>query len=269
MPRAIWSGSISFGLVNIPIKVYNAVTPKNIRFHLLHEKDKSRIRQKRVCIAEDKEVGNDELVKGYEVSRDNYVVLTDDELEELDPETTRTIDILDFVQLPEIDPVYYDNSYYLVADARSEKPYALLHQAMLKSKRVAVARVVMRDKEYLVALRPLAEGIMMETMHYADEVHPADTVLEAAGQKKVKVDEREVKMATQLIDTLSAKFDPEKYPSQHRERVMQLIERKAAGEVVEAPAPKAKVHTRAVDLLAQLEKSVELAKKKVKVEVEG
>lgn len=266
MPRAIWSGSISFGLVNIPIKVFNAVSPKNIRFHLLHEKDKSRIRQKRICIEEDKEVTNDELVKGYEVSRDNYVVITDEELEALDPETTRTIDILDFVELPEIDPVYYDNSYYLVADERSEKPYALLHQAMLKAKRVGVARVVMRDKEYLVALRPLQEGIMMETMHYADEVHPASEVLESAGHKKVKVDDREVKMATQLIDTLSAKFDPAKYPSQHRERVHELIEKKAAGEIITAAAPKAKVHTRAVDLLAQLEKSVELAKKKVEVE---
>jgi DNA end-binding protein Ku len=266
MPRAIWSGSISFGLVNIPVKVYNAVTPKNIRFHLLHEKDKSRIRQKRICIAEDKEVPNEELAKGYEISRDNYVVLSDEELEALDPETTRTVDILDFVELPQIDPVYYDSSYYLVPDARSEKPYALLHQAMLKAKRVAVARVVMRDKEYLVALRPLAEGIMMETMHYADEVHPPATVLESAGLEKVKVDEREVKMATQLIDTLSAKFDPEKYPSQHRERIHELIERKAAGEIVTAAAPKPKVHTRAVDLLAQLEKSVQMAKKKVEVE---
>lgn len=266
MPRAIWSGAISFGLVNIPVKVFNAVTEKNIRFNLLHEKDKSRIRQKRICIAEEKEVPNEELVKGYEISRDNYVVLTDEELEALDPETTRTVDIQDFVELAEIDPVYFDNSYYLVPDTRSEKPYALLHQAMLKSKRVGIARVVMRDREYLVALRPLEEGIMMETMHYADEVHAPSTVLEGAGLKKVKVDEREVKMAAQLINTLSAKFDPEKYPSHHRERVHELIERKAAGEVVTAAAPRPKVHTRAVDLLAQLEKSVALAKKRIEVE---
>ena len=266
MPRAIWSGSISFGLVNIPVKVINAVTPKNIRFHLLHAKDKSRIRQKRVCIEEGKEVPNDQLVRGFEVSRDHYVVLTDEELEALDPETTRTIDILDFVELPEIDPVYYDSSYYLVAEERSEKPYALLHQAMLKAKRVAVARVVMRDKEYLVALRPIKDGIMMETMHYAEEVAPPDTVFEATTHKKAKVDEREVKMATQLIDTLASTFDPEKYPSQYREHVRRLIERKAAGEVVTATPRRPKVHTRAVDLLAQLEKSVAIAKKKIEVE---
>jgi DNA end-binding protein Ku len=266
MPRAIWSGSISFGLVNIPVKVHNAVSPKNIRFHLLHNKDKSRIRNQRVCVAEDKEVTSEELVRGFEVSRDNYVVVTDEELEALDPESTRTIDILDFVQLSEIDPVYFDSSYYLAPEPRSEKPYALLHTAMLRSKRVGIARVVMRDKEYLVALRPVKAGIMMETMHYAEEVNPPEPVFESGETKKVDVDDREVKMATQLVSALSAEFDSQKYVNEHRERVRALIDRKAAGEVIVATASKPVVQKQAADLLAQLEKSVQMAKHKIEAE---
>lgn len=262
MPRSIWSGSISFGLVNIPVKVYNAVTEKQVRFHLLHDKDHSRIRLKRVCIADGEEVPSENLVKGYEIAPDQYVTVTDEELEALDPEATRTVDILDFVDLEQIDPVFFDRSYYLMPDARASKPYALLQAAMLKAKKVGVARVVMRDKEYLVALRPLADGLVMETMHYADEVHPASEVLQGVAQHAQTVDARELTMAQTLIKTLSSEFDPAKYKSEHETRLHDLLEKKAAGEKIHV-APKAKPETRAVDLLAQLEKSVQLAKERI------
>lgn len=266
MPRAIWSGSISFGLVNIPVKVFNAVSEKSIRFHLIHEKDGSRIHIKRVCNADGKEVPSNELVKGYEIAPDQYVTITDEELEALDPEMTRTIDIKDFVDLSQIDPVYYEKSYYLAPDARAAKPYSLLHAAMLKAKKVGIARVVMRDKEYLVAMRALPEGLVMETMHYAEEVVPPGVVLEGTAEAAKKVEARELAMAQQLIDTLAAKeFDPEKYPSEHRERVKALIEKKAAGETITA-APKQKPQTRAADLLSQLEKSVALAKQRIEAQ---
>jgi DNA end-binding protein Ku len=260
MPRSIWSGAISFGLVNVPIKLYSAVSRKTVRFHQLNAKTGHRIAQKRVDSVSNEEVQYEDIVKGYELTKEHYVVITPDELEALDPERSRTIDIEDFVDLAEIDPIYYDHPYYLVPDKGAAKAYGLLLQAMQESDKVAVARVVLRSKEQLVAIRPARDGVlMMETMIFADEVVPTDEIDELPEAKELKVSDREVKMAQQLIDSLSSDFEPEKYRDEYREKVLELIERKAAGEEIavqpEAPEPK-----KVPDLMAALEASLAAVK---------
>ena len=212
MPRSMWSGAISFGLVNVPVKLYSAVSRKTVRFHQLNAKTGHRIAQKRVDSVTNEEVPYEDIVKGYELTKERYVVITPEELEALDPEKTRTIDIEDFVDLEDIDPIYYDHPYYLVPDKGAAKAYGLLLQAMQESEKVAIARVVIRSKEQLVAIRPAPGGVLtMETMIFADEVVPTDDIDELPGAKELKVSEREVKMAQQLIDSLSSDFEPEKY----------------------------------------------------------
>jgi DNA end-binding protein Ku len=262
MPRSIWRGAISFGLVNVPVKLYSAVSKKTVRFNQLHEKDNSRIQMKRWCPEEDAEVPYEEIVKGYEISPDKYVVITPEELESLDPKKTRTIDIEDFVDLDEIDPLYYEHPYYLVPDTGAAKPYKLLLSALQQSNKVAIARVVIRSKEYLTAIRP-ADGVLtMETMLFADELVPTKE-LDELPDEDVSATEREVQMAMQLIESLTTEFEPEKYHDTYREAVLDLIERKAEGEeiVVEAaPEEPAKVP----DLMAALEASLAATKKKPK-----
>ena len=257
MPRAIWSGAISFGLVNVPIKLFTATSQKAVRFHQLHDKDGARIQQKRVCSKDGEEIPNEHIVKGYEVSRDKYVVITPEELDALDPKASRTVDILDFVDLDEIDPVYFDSTYYMVPEKGAAKAYALLLEAMRKSKKVAIARVVLRQKQHLVALRPLKNALSMETMLYADEVVSTDT-LEGLPED-IEVTDRELAMAQQLIDSLADDFKPERYKDDYRERVLDMIERKAEGQEIvvneeeEEQAP-------VVDLMAALEASLAAAK---------
>ena len=260
MPRSMWSGAISFGLVNVPIKLYSAVSRKTVRFHQLNGKTGHRIAQKRVDSATGEEVPFEDIVKGYELTKERYVVIAPEELEALDPEKTRTIDIEDFVDLEDIDPIYYDHPYYLVPDKGAAKAYGLLLQAMQESDKVAVARVVLRSKEQLVAIRPAPGGVlMMETMIFADEVVPTDQIDDLPEEKELKVSDREVKMAQQLIDSLSSEFEPEKYRDEYREKVVELIERKAAGEEIavqpEAPEPK-----KVPDLMAALEASLAAVK---------
>jgi len=255
MARAIWSGSISFGLVNIPIKVVTAVTDKEIRFHMLHEKDGTRIKFKRICPTEEKEVPNEEIVRGYEVSRGEYVTFTDEELEAADPEAARTIDISEFVLLDEIDPSYYDKPYYLIPDKNADKPYALLLAALQKTEKVAIARVVMRDKEYLVALRPKGDALTMSTMHFFEEVVPPEAVTEEMKADPASVDKKQLMLAEQLIESLTEEFDPAKHKNTHREKVQALIDAKIKGQkVVVEPTAKAAVKT--VDLMAALESSL-------------
>jgi DNA end-binding protein Ku len=260
MPRSMWSGAISFGLVNVPVKLYSAVSRKTVRFHQLNGKTGHRIAQKRVDSATNEEVSYEDIVKGYELTKEHYVVITPDELEALDPEKSRTIDIEDFVDLEQIDPIYYDHPYYLVPDKGAAKAYGLLLQAMQESDKVAVARVVLRSKEQLVAIRPAPGGVlMMETMIFADEVVPTDEIDDLPAAKELKVSDREVKMAQQLIDSLSSDFEPDKYRDEYREKVLELIERKAAGEEIavqpEAPEPK-----KVPDLMAALEASLAAVK---------
>jgi DNA end-binding protein Ku len=258
MPRAIWSGAISFGLVNIPVKLYSAVSRKTVRFHQIDADSGSRVKQKRVSEGSGDEVPYENIVKGYEIGQDRYVTITPEELDSLQPEKTRTIDIEDFVQLDQIDPIYYDHPYYLVPDKGAEKAYRLLYDAMQDAGKVAIARVVIRSKENLVAIRPHDRVLTMETMLFADEVIPPDSLDDAptGGKKTTK---RELDMAKQLIESLTSDFEPEKYRDEYREQVLDMIERKAQGEeiVVEAPAEKPE---KVPDLMAALEASIASAK---------
>ena len=257
MPRPIWSGAISFGLVNVPVKLYSATSSKDVRFHQLDGKSKSRIKQKRVSMATGEEVPFEDIVKAYEIAPDNYVTIAPEELEALDPKATKTIDIEDFVDLDQIDPVYYERPYYLVPDKGGQKAYALLRNAMRETNKVGIARVVLRTKQYLAAIRPKDDALVMETMLFADEVNPLDE-LDLPGPD-VDVTEREEKMARSLIDSLSTDFEPDKYHDEYRERVLELIEQKASGQeiVVEEAAEEA---PRVVDLMAALEASLAAVK---------
>ena len=265
MPRAIWSGAISFGLVNVPIKLFTATSQKDVRFHQLHDRDGARIQQKRVCSKDGEEVTLDHIVKGYEISRDRYVLITPEELDTLDPKASRTIDIQDFVDLDEIDPVYFDSTYYMVPEKGAAKAYALLLEAMRRSNKVAIARVVLRQKQHLVALRPLKNALSMETMLYADEVVSTDS-LEGLPED-IEVSDRELAMAQQLIDSLSAEFQPEQYRDDYRERVIAMIERKAEGQEIVAEEEPEET-TPVVDLMAALEASLKAAKSRRDEEAE-
>jgi DNA end-binding protein Ku len=260
MARSIWSGAISFGLVNVPVKLYSAVSRKTVRFHQLNGKTGHRIAQKRVDSGTNDEVAYEDIVKGYELTKESFVVITPDELEALDPEKSRTIDIEDFVDLADIDPVFYDHPYYLVPDKGAAKAYGLLLNAMKESGKVAIARVVLRSKEQLVAIRPApGDVLMMETMIFADEVVAPDQIDDLPEAKELKASDRELKMAQQLIESLSSDFEPEKYRDEYREKVLELIERKASGEEIavqpEAPQPK-----QVPDLMAALEASLAAVK---------
>jgi DNA end-binding protein Ku len=261
MPRAIWSGAISFGLVNIPVKLYSAVSRKTVRFHQLDGKDGMRIQQKRVNPKTGDEVPYERLVKGHEIAPDRYVVVKPEELDAIEPRKTRMIEIEDFVELAEIDPIFYDHPYYLVPGKGAAKAYALLLQAMEDSGRVGIARVVIRSKEQLVALRAKDGVLHMETMLFGDEVIPPDSLEELPEESELKASKREVQMAAELIDSLANDFDPDKYHDEYRERVLELIERKAEGEEI-AVQPEEEASAEEVpDLMAALEASIAEAKR--------
>jgi DNA end-binding protein Ku len=255
MPRAIWSGAISFGLVNVPIKMYSATSPKTVRFHQLSAKTGTRIKQKRVDPSTGDEVAFDDIVKGYELSPDRYVLIEPEELEALDPKATKTIDIEEFVDLAEIDPIYYDHSYYLAPATGGAKAYRLLLEAMREAGKVAIGRVVIRSKQQLCALRPSGDAMALSTMLFGDEVLSPDRLDELEGLDEAEATKRELTMAQQLIESLSADFDPSKFKDDYRERVLDLIERKAAGEEI-AVQPEAEDETPAPDLMAALEASL-------------
>jgi len=262
MPRPIWTGSISFGLVNVPVKLFTATSPQDVRFHQLRRSDGSRIRQKRVSAIDGEEVPFEEIVKGYEVGTDQYVVVEPDELTALDPKATQTIDIEEFVSLDQIDPIYYEHAYYLVPDKRAEKAYALLTAAMADTDKVAIAKFVMRTKQYLASVRPAGRALVLSTMLYADEVVPADSLEGLPDEDDVGVSDRELQMAESLIESLSADtFEPEKFHDTYRERVLELIDAKAAGKTIVA-APAVDTTARVVDLMAALEASVKAAKQR-------
>ncbi len=255
MPRAIWSGAISFGLVNVPVKLYSATSPKTVRFHQISSKTGTRIRQQRVDPSTGEEVSYDEIVKGYEISPDRYVLISSEELESLDPKATKTIDIEEFVELQEIDPIYYDHSYYLAPATGGAKAYKLLLDAMREAGKVGVGRFVLRTKQQLCALRPTGEVLTLSTMLFGDEVVPPDKIDELDAIEEAEASERELRMAEQLIDSLSAEFEPSKFHDDYRERVLALIERKAAGEEI-AVQPPVEEPKAAPDLMAALEASL-------------
>jgi DNA end-binding protein Ku len=256
--RAIWSGSISFGLLNVPVKLYSAVSKQTVRFRELREGDGSRVKHKRVAESDGKEVPYEKIVKGYEYAPDQYVVLSRDELAELDPKRTRAIEIQDFVDLDDIDPIYFEQPYFLGPDKGAERAYALLVQAMKDARKVAVARFVLRNKEHLAAIRPMEDVLTLTTMRFHDEVSsPQDLDGEVFEEAKPKKPEkRELEMAKQLIESLTSDFKPDRYRDEYREELLDLLERKAAGkEVVTAPTEEPKP-TKAPDLMAALEESL-------------
>jgi DNA end-binding protein Ku len=258
MARSIWSGAISFGLVNVPVKLYSAVSKKNVRFHQLHGKDGVRIQMKRICPADDEEIPYEDIVKGYELSPDRYVVITPEELESLDPKKTRSIDIEEFVDLEDIDPIFYDHPYYLAPDRGAGKAYNLLVSAMREANKVAIARVVIRQKEHLTAIRPTGDVLTMATMVFHDEVVPPDTIEEVEAAAETETTKRELEMAQQLIESLSTDFDPTRYRDEYRERVLELIEAKAEGQEITLQPPEEP--EKVPDLMAALEASVAAAR---------
>lgn len=255
MARAIWSGAISFGLVNVPVKLYSATAPKAVRFHQLSARTGARIRQKRIDPTTDQEVPYEEIVKGYELAPDRYVRIEPEELEALDPKATKTIEIEEFVDLDEIDPIYYEHSYYVVPTAGGAKAYRLLLDAMRKSGKVGIGKVVLRSRQQLCALRPTGEVLTLTTMLWGDEVLSPERLDELESVSEAEASDRELKMAEQLIESLAAHFEPDKFRDEYRERVLELIERKAAGEEI-VVQPQAAEPTAAPDLMAALEASL-------------
>jgi DNA end-binding protein Ku len=256
MARSIWSGAISFGLVSVPVRLYSATEQKDVRFHEFDERSGKRIRHKRVAEGSNKEVDYDEISKGYEVSKGKYVVLSKEELEAADPEKTRTIDIEDFVELAEIDPIYFEKTYYLGPgkDAGSKRAYALLVEAMEDTGLVAISRFVMRSKEYLATVRPKDGVLLLDTMFFADEVRDAKDVLEESAAR-TKVEARDLKMAKQLIGSLATDFQPKKYKDEYRKRVLSVIKKKEQGkEIVVEEETRAETPP---DLMEALRASVE------------
>jgi DNA end-binding protein Ku len=260
MPRAIWSGAVSFGLVNVPVKLYSALSRKSVSFNQIDSNSGARVKQKRVSAETGEEVPYEQIVKGYEISPGNYVTITDDEMASLDPEAVRTIDIDEFVDLADIDPMFYDNAYYLAPESTAVKPYALLARAMEETGKVGIAHFVMRSKQYLAAIRPRDGMLVLSTMVFADELNDPSAIPEIVSAESVDIPAKELKMAEQLIESLSDEFQPEKFEDTYRLAVLDLIEKKAAGEEVVA-APSAPTSDKVVDLMAALEASVAEAKK--------
>ena len=258
MARPVWSGTISFGLVAIPVKLFHAVRRQSVSFNQLDERNMARIRYRKVNAETGEEVGDDHIVRGYEISKGRYVVVDPDELEPFMPVATKSVDLEEFVDLADIDPVYFDTAYHLAPDG-PPKPYVLLARAMEASGKVAIGRFVMRNKQYTAAIRAEDGRLVMSTLAYADEViDPAD-IEELQGLEDVEVNDKEVAMAESLVASLAAAFEPEKYRDEYREEVMALIQMKADGEEFEMPEATAE-KPKVVDIMAALEASVAAAK---------
>ena len=262
MARAIWSGSISFGLLNVPVKMFSAVARRNIALREIRESDSARIKHRRVAEGTDEEVPYDEIIKAYEITPGQYVPLSKDEMAGMAPEKTRAIDVQDFVDLDEIDPMYFDSPYYLGPAEGAEKAYSLLAAAMEASGKVAIARFVFRNKEHLAAIRTSGGVLTLTTMRFADEVVAASELEEVLPDKAPKVAKKEQQMAEQLIESLSADFDPHAYRDEYREQLLGLIERKAEGKEIVASEGEAPKATKAPDLMAALEESIAAVKDK-------
>jgi len=257
MPRTMWKGAISFGLVTIPIRVYPATEEKTLRFNQLHDEDHGRIRYKRVCEVDEQEVTFDNIVKGYEYEKGKYVVLSDEDLDKVPVESSRSIDIQQFVALEDIDPIYFQKTYYVVPEESGLKAYTLLRQAMEDDGRVAVAKVAFREKEHLCTLRFKDEVLVLETMFWPDEIRATEFEV---FDKKVDVREQEVAMAKSLIDNLADDFKPEEFTDEYRSALLQVVDAKVSGQEIEV-IPEAEP-TKVVDLMEALKASVEATKKK-------
>jgi len=258
MARPVWSGTISFGLVAIPVKLFHAVRRQSVSFNQLDDRNMARIRYRKVNAETGEEVGDDHIVKGYEISKGRYVVVNPDELEPFMPAATKSVDLEEFVDLADIDPVYFDTAYHLAPDG-PPKPYVLLARAMEASGKVAIGRFVMRNKQYTAAIRAEEGRLVMSTLAYADEVIDPSDIEELNGLDAIEVNDKEVAMAESLVASLAAEFTPEKYHDEYREEVMALIQMKADGEEFAVPEPAAE-KPKVVDIMAALEASVAAAK---------
>src|SRR5260221_4389702 len=267
MARAIWSGTISFGIRNVPVKLYSAVARRGISLREIREADVAGIRHRRVAEGPDEEVPYGEIVKAFQITPDRYVPLDKDEMAALAPEKTRAIEVQDFVDLEQIDPIYFDSPYYLGPADGAEKAYSLLAQAMQESGKVAIARFVFRNKEHLAAIRPSDGVLTLTTMRFADEVVPPSELEDVLPSGKPKVAKQEVEMAEQLIESLTREFDPNAYRDEYREELLSLIERKAEGkDVLTAPATEEPKPTSAPDLMSALEESIAAVKGRSKAQ---
>jgi DNA end-binding protein Ku len=254
MARSIWSGTISFGLVSVPVRMFSATESKELRFHFLDKHDLQPIGFDKVRRDTGEHVDNEDIVRGFEVEKGRYVPLEEEDLDRLDVELTKTIDICDFVDLEEIDPIYFRKAYYLLPHEGAEKPYRLLVRALEETGKVAIAKVVIRNKQHLATLRPWNGTLVLETMYYADEVREPERV-----DGKTSLRKPEVEMAKSLVENLSAPFDPEKYDDTYRKELLQLLRAKAKGKPL--PEPEEAEEGEVVDLMAALRESVEKTKK--------
>jgi DNA end-binding protein Ku len=260
MARAIWSGSISFGLLNVPVKLYSAVSRRQISFRELRESDKSRVRHKRVAEADGEEVPYEDIVKGYELGPEQYVVFNRDELEELDPKKTKAIEVEEFVDLDDIDPIYFVQPYYLGPEQGAERAYALLVKAMADERKVAIARFVLRNREHLAALRPMDGVLTLTTMRFADEIVKPEELDGIVPDDVEAPKKKEIDMAKQLVASLTGEFDPTQFQDEYREELLAMIERKAEGEEIVAAVSEEPTPTKAPDLMAALEESLAAVK---------
>ena len=261
MPRAVWKGSIAFGLVNVPVELFSVTQDKSIHFHMLTKDGTCRLRQKLYCPDTKKEYDFSDTAKGVEIAPDNYLILSKEEINGLRPESGHAIDIVDFIALADVDPIYFDRGYYVVPEPRSAKAYHLLHQSMRRAGKVAVAKFVMRQKEYLAVIRPLEDALCLETMHYQDEIVPAKSLagLNIAG---AKIGAKELQIADHLIDSMTTDFDPAKYHDEFAQRLKKLVAAKAKGKkaVIADHVP---THTaKVIDLMEALKKSLETKKQR-------
>lgn len=257
--KALWKGAITFGLISIPVRLYSAVSEKGLKFHLLHGADGGRIRYQRVCAKCGKEVGWDDIVKGYEYSKDHYVQFTEDELDAVDVDSVRAIDVVAFVPLESIDPIYFNKTYYVAPEPSGLKAYRLLQEALEAEGQVGIAKVALRDKEHLATVRLKDEVFVLETMHWPDEIREPDF---EELTKKVDVRDAEVKMARQLVQQLSDEFRPHEFQDEYRVALEELVEKKVEGEEIVVAQHPEEEPTKVVDLMEALKASVEQAKKK-------
>lgn len=262
MPRSIWKGAIAFGMISIPVRLYTATENKDISFNLLHATDHARLRQKRWCPVDDREVPQDEVVRGFQYAKDQYVVLTEEDLDKLPLASKHTIELTSFVEQEQVDPVYFEKAYYLEPEEAGLKPYALLFRALEQKKVAAVAKIALRNREQLCILRPFDGMLVLETLHYPDEIRLMDEE-ERPKIPDVLVSKQEMAMAHSLIDLLASPFKPEAYRDEYREALLNLIEAKRKGKkIVEPSQPRAT--TQPADLMAALKASVEAARKEGK-----
>lgn len=263
MATSVWKGHLTFGLVSLPIRLFSAARAESVSFNLLHKSDNSRIKQVTYCQAEDKPVPRSDLVKGYEYEKGHYVVIEDEDIRKVAPKTAKVMEILEFVETKDIDPVYLESSYYMSPDAGGEKAYALLFSALQKSGYSGVAKIAMHNREHIVILRPGAKGILLHTMYFTNEVRQVDEFRTDLDLVK----DKELALATHLIDALAAKFEPEKYTDTYRENLLQMIESKKQGQkVVEAPEPHV---APVIDIMEALKRTLEIKKKPVQAASEA